>query len=481
MARKLLGLACAATLMIAAPAGAQDRYGVTTSDHLVRFDPAAPTVLKLDVPIAGIGDVREIVTNGGRLFAQTTDGRVFWIRQTDGSLELPVGPDADVWDPETQDRVRVRDLFGTPEPNAAAGAQDTALVETPSILYARGRSIGGPALGGLYEGRLPEEHYLQRLGDPLVAYSHTVAFFVPAGWSSQATPGVDFHPMPITARFPPGELFFPLPNPIVDDDIPDEGEDVCLAFDVVARGCNVLFMIFDNGDAQFTVGEVEVTEEDSAAVVEVRRAIGTGRSTAATVDVVPRSGTATAGSDFAAGPIRVDFAYGEAVKRVRVPLVDDGVQEPVETLTAVLQQAGGGRVLAGADKSVTVTVRDGDAGVTAAVRDRTAPVARLATIARTKLRRTLQIPFNCSEACTARVELRVDAGRAKRLRIPVRIARGSGKATGLRRARIAVRLSKTTLARLRRARNATRVTVVLTAADAAGNTRVTRKALTLTR
>jgi hypothetical protein len=485
--RKLLAGAVAGCLVAAAPAAATaaDRYGLTSSDRLIRFSESSPSTLKVDVPISGAGaDVDGIASSAGRLLARSTDGRYFQLRQTDGTAEFPVSGSDTLIEEDGSGTTSVAELFSSPEPTSDPATTDTAPVQPPVLVYGAGRMLGAPGMGSLREGDAsPEGHYLTRLGDPLVAYAPTGVYYAP-GWGVgvEATPGADYDAEPFTIRFAPRQLVRPLANPLVDDDVPDEGESLCLSF-ATERGCNVAFGTWDNGDAQFTVGTVAATEEEGGATLEVRRVVDPLRPSTASVDVVPRAGTAAAGSDFAAAPIRVDFAAGESLRRVRVPLVDDTAAEPEESLTALLQQAGGGRLLAGADKTVTVTVRDADPAPPTAPRtaaDRTAPTARLSLARSLRLTRRLRVPFTCSEACIALVELRLDARSARRAHLRARLARGTAKGKAGRRAAVSLRLSRTTLARLRRAR-VTRASVVLTVRDAAGNRRVVRKAIRLRR
>ena len=59
------------------------------------------------------------------------------------------------------------------------------------------------------------------------------------------------------------------------------------------------------------------------------------------VDYVTRSGTAMAGSDFAAVSGALNFAVGERTKTVQVPVLDDAHDEGLETLELVLSNASG--------------------------------------------------------------------------------------------------------------------------------------------
>jgi hypothetical protein len=98
--------------------------------------------------------------------------------------------------------------------------------------------------------------------------------------------------------------------------------------------------------------------------------------------------------------------------------------------------------------------------------------------------RGLRLALGTSEACRARIDVRVDAPTARRLRLPSRtIGRASVRLAAAGRHAITVRIS----ARARRARRAlpraTRVRIVAraVAVDAAGNRRGAERAATLRR
>jgi hypothetical protein len=88
-----------------------------------------------------------------------------------------------------------------------------------------------------------------------------------------------------------------------------------------------------------------------------------------------------------------------------------------------------------------------------------------------RLRRPVRVPLSCSEACRATVELRVTRRQAKRLKVPVRVARATVRTAKAGRATARLVVARRTLARLRRARRVP-MTVRIAATDGAGNRRV---------
>ena len=74
-----------------------------------------------------------------------------------------------------------------------------------------------------------------------------------------------------------------------------------------------------------------------------------------TVDYATANGSATAGADYTATNGTLTFASGDTSKTVRVPVLDDAVDEGAETLTLRLSNASGAR---SADKTATGTIEN---------------------------------------------------------------------------------------------------------------------------
>ncbi len=81
----------------------------------------------------------------------------------------------------------------------------------------------------------------------------------------------------------------------------------------------------------------------------------------ATVGYEAVAGTATAGADFVAANGTAQFAAGERVKLIVIPLLNDGLNEPNEHFRVVFSDAVGGTLLT--PTSATVTILDNDKGV----------------------------------------------------------------------------------------------------------------------
>ncbi|HXG47375.1 MAG TPA: Calx-beta domain-containing protein, partial [Methylomirabilota bacterium] len=116
------------------------------------------------------------------------------------------------------------------------------------------------------------------------------------------------------------------------------------------------------GFLQFSAPYYEVPESGGVLEVEVRRRGGT--TGAVSVDYASVAGSAVAGDDFTAVAGTLVFAEGEVVKTFDLPLVNDGVGEPDETLTVTLSTnlASGGATL-GEIPNATVIILNDDSSV----------------------------------------------------------------------------------------------------------------------
>ncbi|MBD1999288.1 putative Ig domain-containing protein [Leptolyngbya sp. FACHB-541] len=80
-----------------------------------------------------------------------------------------------------------------------------------------------------------------------------------------------------------------------------------------------------------------------------------------TVTLVPSNETAFAPNDYNNAPITVSFADGEISKTVAIPIIDDAVFEPNETIALTLSNPSGGAML-GEQNTATLNLIDNDAG-----------------------------------------------------------------------------------------------------------------------
>lgn len=421
-----------------------DEYVVDgASDQLLREDAGAyEPVGPLGVPVAGPAGF-EIVDGVGRLAAggglRTVD-----LATGEAGAAHPLG-------------FGVRDLAVVHPPLVHVGEPQTLVPFGPSFT----------------EGDVSRVD-LVRVGDPFPRIDVTLGYAT-AGPDrccvSRAEAGADFDPTERRYTFEPGVTSIPLPNPLIDDDLVEGLE----TFDHILNGERRMGgFLNDNGDAEFAATTIAVDESAGRAELEVRRKDDPQHATPASVDVgTIDGGTATSGTDYSAARQRLDFAPGETSKRVAVPIVDDGTTEQDETVRVGLL-APTGRVLDNGRSTASITIRNDDTAG-----DRTQP--RLSSLPkRLKLRKVIRVRFRCSEACAAKVALKLDRKTARRLRVRRKLAAGTARLPKAGKGTAKLKVRKATLRKLRRAKRV-RATLTVRAADAAGNRARAKRKLSLRR
>ncbi|MGI8653732.1 MAG: ExeM/NucH family extracellular endonuclease [Pyrinomonadaceae bacterium] len=121
------------------------------------------------------------------------------------------------------------------------------------------------------------------------------------------------------------------------------------------------------GTIQFSVAAYNTREQDGTAIITVTRT--GGASGAATVRYATSDGTATAGADYTAASGTISFADGDQQsKTFTVPIINDTVNEPTETLNLTLSNVTGSATL-GTPSTATLMILDDDAAPTLAIND----------------------------------------------------------------------------------------------------------------
>jgi hypothetical protein len=188
-----------------------------------------------------------------------------------------------------------------------------------------------------------------------------------------ATVGNDYTAVDTLLEWRNGDLTPKTVNvPIATDAVADGGETVNLALsdnqwclgDVGAQGSAVL-TINDAaappvpGTLQLSTAAYTVAEGGANATITVTRTGGSDGAVSARL--ATSNGTATAGSDYTATDVIVNFAAGDAAnKTVNVPITQDATDEPDETVALALSVPTGGATL-GATSNATLTITDDDA------------------------------------------------------------------------------------------------------------------------
>ncbi len=125
------------------------------------------------------------------------------------------------------------------------------------------------------------------------------------------------------------------------------------------RGMFKINALPDGGLVSFQPTSYTVDEGAGAVNLTVQR-FG-NISTAATVNYVTQSGSATSGLDFVATSGTLSWSAGDgATKVISVPIIDDAVAEPSESFSVMLSGAVGSAVGSG---TATVTIKDNEQGV----------------------------------------------------------------------------------------------------------------------
>ena len=113
------------------------------------------------------------------------------------------------------------------------------------------------------------------------------------------------------------------------------------------------------GALQISAITSRVLESPYGPVIAVT-VIRTGGADGAVSVAVTTGGTATPGADFAAGPFTVSLADGQTDATLTVPVLDDALAEPTETVTFALAGPTGGATL-GATTTGAARIEDDDA------------------------------------------------------------------------------------------------------------------------
>ena len=113
------------------------------------------------------------------------------------------------------------------------------------------------------------------------------------------------------------------------------------------------------GSLQFSAAAYSVNESGPSATILVSRTGGSAG--AVNVSFATSNGTATAGSDYTAVATTVSFAAGDsATKTVTIPINNDALVEPDETINLTLSSPTGGATL-GSPATAVLTIVDNDA------------------------------------------------------------------------------------------------------------------------
>jgi uncharacterized repeat protein (TIGR01451 family)/uncharacterized delta-60 repeat protein len=118
-----------------------------------------------------------------------------------------------------------------------------------------------------------------------------------------------------------------------------------------------VIVVSDDGTMQFLLANYDVAEDGGPAQIAVIRSGNT--NIAASVGYLLLDGTATNGLDYLGTNGVITFAPGETVQYIPIPIVNDLLVEPGETISLVLTNPSGGAQLGG-QRAATVTILNDD-------------------------------------------------------------------------------------------------------------------------
>ena len=177
-----------------------------------------------------------------------------------------------------------------------------------------------------------------------------------------ATAGSDYTASSGTLTFANGETSKTFSVPVLDDVLAEPNETVNLSLSNPTGGAtlgspSVAILTIVNvpkpGSLQFSSATYSVMENGGSATITVTRTNGSEGTV--TVDYATSNGTATAGSDYTATSGTLAFANGETSKTFSVPVTDDVLAEPNETVNLALSNPTGGATL-GSPSTAILTI-----------------------------------------------------------------------------------------------------------------------------
>ncbi len=176
-----------------------------------------------------------------------------------------------------------------------------------------------------------------------------------------ATAGSDYTAMRGTLTFPVGTTSLTINVPVLPDTARESNEDFILNLTAPANafivdGTATGTIEDDDASPEFSIVDGVASEGDGS--VELVVSVGGGRgSLDLSVDYATSDLTATAGDDFTASSETLTFAAGVSTATIRIPLVDDSIDEPDETFSVELTNPVNATL---GVATATATIRDND-------------------------------------------------------------------------------------------------------------------------
>ncbi len=200
------------------------------------------------------------------------------------------------------------------------------------------------------EGPVPGAFTFTRTG--ATSRAQTLYFQV----AGSASSGNDFAPLGDSIVIPIGYSAVTLPVNPVDDPAQEFFETVNLTLlsapGAQLGGANSATVTIHDNDGTIEFAQVSYSAPENAGPAEILVRYSGSTNRQVTVDYAATAGTATAGIDFALTNGTLTFAPGETTKTFFVPIIDDLLVEPTETVNLILKNPSGGAPLGGQNTSV---------------------------------------------------------------------------------------------------------------------------------
>ena len=205
-------------------------------------------------------------------------------------------------------------------------------------------------------GAIPGQFTLTRTGPTNRAVTVIYAL---AGTASSRT---DYAPLGNQITIPAGTNTARITITPVDDGTEESVETVqirlisCVNGQIGFPDTATVNIVDNDGTIQFSLADYRVNEDATNAVLHVLRTGGTNLTTS--VEYLFTGGTAINGVDYFGTNGTLSFPPGVTERFITVPLVDDALVEPDESVTLVLSNATGGVPLGGQSSAMLFIVND---------------------------------------------------------------------------------------------------------------------------
>ncbi|WP_242057682.1 Calx-beta domain-containing protein [Nostoc sp. FACHB-87] len=184
-----------------------------------------------------------------------------------------------------------------------------------------------------------------------------------------ANAGQDYNNQDIVLNFADKETSKIVTIPIINDGVYEANETINLTLTNPTNGATLgsqktaILTIIDNdavpGVLAFSQANYSINEDGTPIVaVTVTRTGGSDGTVSAIISL--SNGTATNPEDYTSNTVAVNFANGETSKTVNIPIVNDGIFEPSETINLTLTNPTNGATIGG-QNTATLTIIDNDA------------------------------------------------------------------------------------------------------------------------